>query len=308
LQEESVVAVTELNYRLVDAFTQQRFQGNAAAVVLDAAGLSPEQMQRIALEMNQSETAFVLPVDPTGEFDLEIRWFTPAHEERMCGHATIATIHALAEAGRLPAALPPVSEPVRIKTCGGTLTAMIDEENVVWLELVDPVLTPMPAIPSPLMECLGLRAESIDDRLKPAKSQDGDLIFFVNNVITLNGLRPAFRELGDFCRQQRIRGVCVATTATVTPSVHVQSRFFAPAAGIDEDPLTRSVHGPLAAPLVASGWVPMVEDLAALRCVQSSGTGRAGLVRAFVQRQGESKWAARIGGSCVTSCIGVLKP
>jgi len=300
------LAVVELNYRLVDAFTQQRFQGNAAAVVLDAAGLTAEQMQRIALEMNQSETAFVLPVEPSTDFDLEIRWFTPVHEERMCGHATIATVHALAEAGRLPAALPPVCEPVRIKTVGGALTAMIDEERVVWLDLVDPVLTPMPGLPPVLLEHLGIRADSIDGRLKAAKTQDSDLILFVKDIVALNGLRPAFRELGDLCRRERIRGVCVATTATVTPSVTVQSRFFAPVAGIDEDPVTGSVHGPLAAHLVASGRVPMIENLAALRCVQSSGTGRAGLVRVFVQRQGENRWAARIGGSCVTSCAGVL--
>ena len=300
------MAVRELNYRLVDAFTEQRFQGNAAAVVLDATGLADEQMQRIALEMNQSETAFVLPVDPTSEFDLEIRWFTPIHEEGMCGHATIATIHALAQAGRLPAAMPPTCEPVRIKTKGGTLTAMIDEEHVVWLDLVDPVLTRMPGFPSALPEHLGIRPESIDGRLEPVKTQDGDLILFVKDVVTLNGLRPAFRELGDVCRQQRIRGVCVATTATVTPSVHVQSRFFAPTAGIDEDPVTGSVHGPLATHLAASGLVSLTENLAALRCVQSSGTGRAGLVRVLVQRQEEGRWAARIGGSCVTSCAGVL--
>jgi len=300
------LAVREINYRLVDAFTTRRFQGNAAAVVLGAAGLTDAEMQRIALEMNQSETAFVLPVEPSTDFDLEIRWFTPVHEECMCGHATIATIHALAEAGRLPAAQPPACEPVRIKTRGGTLTAMIDEEHVVWLDLVNPVLTPVRDFPPVLLEHLGTRAESIDGRLAATNTQDGDLIVFVKDLVTLNGLRPAFRELGDLCRQKRIRGVCVATTATVTPSVHVQSRFFAPAAGIDEDPVTGSVHGPLAAHLVASGLVPMVENLAALRCVQSSGTGRAGLVRAFVQRQGKSEWAARIGGSCVTTCAGIL--
>lgn len=300
------MAVREVIYCLVDAFTSQRFQGNAAAVVLDAAGLTDRQMQRIALEMNQSETAFVLPVDPTSDFDLEIRWFTPMHEERMCGHATIAAIHALTQAGRLPAALPPTGEPVTIKTRGGTLTATIDEEQVIWLDLVDPILTSIPSIPPPLLDHLGLPATCPPDQPRPVRTQDGDLILFVKDVRTLNGLRPAFRELGDFCRLHRIRGVCTATTATVTPSVQVQSRFFAPAAGIDEDPVTGSVHGPLATHLVASGLVPMIDDLAALRCVQSSGSGRTGLVRVLVQRQEESRWAARIGGTCVATCAGII--
>jgi PhzF family phenazine biosynthesis protein len=80
----------------VDAFTDRAFTGNPAAVLLNASGLSDEQLQLIAREMNLSETAFVFPATDSTH-DLELRWFTPTKEVNLCGHATIATFHALAE-------------------------------------------------------------------------------------------------------------------------------------------------------------------------------------------------------------------
>ena len=98
----------------------------------------------------------------------------------------------------------------------------------------------------------------------------------------------------------------LATIKTLTPSIHVQSRFFAPAAGVDEDPVTGSVHGPLAAYVVQQGFVPMHDDLAGLTCVQSRAGGRGGLLNALVQKQGENEYAVRIGGRTFVSMTGSL--
>src|SRR5258705_6519443 len=83
----------------IDAFTDQPFGGNPAAVVLDATGIGEAQMQAIAREMNLSETAFLSP-PVTPDADYRLRWFTPGGEVTFCGHATVATGHALSEAGR----------------------------------------------------------------------------------------------------------------------------------------------------------------------------------------------------------------
>ncbi|MCZ6652410.1 MAG: PhzF family phenazine biosynthesis protein, partial [Planctomycetota bacterium] len=89
-------------------------------------------------------------------------------------------------------------------------------------------------------------------------------------------------------------------------SIDVQSRFFAPAVGIDEDPVTGSVHGPLAAYLVGSGIVPTLRDMSALTCTQSHSSGRAGLIRVVVVCEAGAGYRVRIGGQCATVMKGKL--
>ena len=84
----------------VDAFTKEKLSGNPAGVVLDARGLTDEEMRRIARELNNSETAFILPGKP-GEYDVQVRFFTPAKEVPVCGHATIASHYVRAMHHRL---------------------------------------------------------------------------------------------------------------------------------------------------------------------------------------------------------------
>lgn len=309
------MAGRHLALRVVDVFTRSPFQGNPAGVVLDASGLSDEQMQGIAAEVNLSETAFVLPADSHHEGDLRLRWFTPSREVDMCGHATIAAVHALYEADLLP----PIgwANALRIQTRGGLLQARIEpsvssdehsEERIVWLDLVPPSLETAPFTPQAWAGLFGEAPEVFVDQPAPVRTQDGDLILFVRDAVALNGLQPVHSDIISYTREKRIRGICVATTSTLTPSLTVQSRFFAPAVGIPEDPVTGSVHGPLAAHLVASEVVRTFEDLAALTCSQASSSGRAGLVRVLVQRQEDGRFEVRIGGECVTVTKGTLYP
>jgi PhzF family phenazine biosynthesis protein len=140
------------------------------------------------------------------------------------------------------------------------------------------------------------------------RTQDGDVIVFVRDVLALNGLRPAFGDLAGWSTEHGVRGLCVSTISTLAPSISCQSRVFAPAAGINEDPVTGSVHGPLAAHLVACGVVRTFNNLAALTCVQSAPAGRAGLIRVLVQHQTDNRYDVRIGGQCVAVARGVLSP
>ncbi len=129
---------------------------------------------------------------------------------------------------------------------------------------------------------------------------------FVRDVATLNEARPNAAALGEWQRQRGMRGLCISTLNTLTPSVHVQSRFFAPAAGIDEDPVTGSVHGPLTAYLVTRGLVPVHDGLAGLSCVQSKAGGRAGLLHALVAVGADGGCAVRIAGQAVATMRGTL--
>ena len=119
------------NYYVVDAFSTGPFTGNPAAVVCDAAGLDDDTMRRIAAEFNLSETTFFLPPkishsDPEVDLSVRIRWFTPTVEVDMCGHATVAGVHALVESGRLPTPTSEASCVVRIETKSGVLTAYVE--------------------------------------------------------------------------------------------------------------------------------------------------------------------------------------
>jgi trans-2,3-dihydro-3-hydroxyanthranilate isomerase len=298
------VAKGELVFRKVDVFSSQPGQGNPAVVVLNGQGLTDDQMLRIAGEMKVSETAFVLPAR-SATADLRIRWFSPACEVNMCGHATIAAVHVLREHDLLPSVME--SRSLRIETKGGLLRAMIEAMGrvnprmIVWLNLVRPVLTPQlfePLVWSPL---LGTPQDAFTDSPPPVRTQDGDLIVFVPNVFSLNGVEPRMPALAAHCRATGIRGVCVSTANTLSPAITVQSRFFAPAVGVDEDPVTGSVHGPLAVHLVNAGVVKTYDGIAALTCTQATPAGRAGLVRALVQRQDDGYHDVRIGGECVTT-------
>ena len=312
--------MAERCYYVVDAFTAQPFAGNAAAVVLDCEGLGDADMQAIAAEFNLSETTFVLPPsspDPSGSteeaaHEVRFRWFTPGMEVDMCGHATIAGVRALVEAGRLRAPTDGESVRVRIETRSGWLTAFLerlpgDEAGwMIWLDLIDPRLHEHPLDRGSLAEVLRLSVDAFECSIPIVETQDRDLLVFVKDTQALGDARPDFAALGDLMQKERLRGMSLATIKTLAPSIHVQSRFFAPAVGVDEDPVTGSVHGPLAAYVVQQGFVPIHGDLAGLTCVQSKAGGRAGLVNVLVQQQGLNEYAVRIGGRTFVSMAGSL--
>ncbi len=298
-------------YYIVDAFTDTRFAGNSAAVVLDADGLDDAQMQAVATEFNLSETTFVLP--PTvDDADVRFRWFTPGAEVSMCGHATIAGACVLAWTGRTAAGSAEAPAVIRIETKSGVLAADIgptpgDREGLlVWLDLPQPKLVTKTVTNLDMAEAFSLPSDSIDRSIPAVKTQDDDLIAFVRDSFALNEAKPDRAALLKICHRDRLRGYCLATVNTLSPSITVQSRFFAPAVGIDEDPVTGSVHGPLAAHLVEQGRVSMQDGIAGLHCVQGIAGGRAGLVRAVVRRTSEGGLAVRIGGEAVAVMRGVL--
>jgi PhzF family phenazine biosynthesis protein len=203
----------------VDAFTDRPFCGNPAAVCWLDAEADPAWMQNVAAEMNLSETTFVRPLGD----ELELRWFTPTVEVDLCGHATLASAHALWWAG-----LVPKDQPIRFRTLSGVLTCT---RNGDFIELDFPATPPQPAEPPPLLiEALGAQPRDV------ARSKYDYLAVF-DVAETVRILRPDFRKLEEI----PCRGVIISAPSD-DPAFDFVSRFFAPRLGIDEDPVCGSAH------------------------------------------------------------------
>ncbi|HEX4574874.1 MAG TPA: PhzF family phenazine biosynthesis protein [Gemmatimonadales bacterium] len=203
----------------VDAFTNRAFGGNPAAVCVLPAPREERWMQDVAREMNLSETAFLHPQDD----GYALRWFTPAVEVALCGHATLASAHVLWQEGHLPA-----NRSARFHTKSGLLTA---DRHAEWIELDFPALPAAPApTPAGLAAALGATPRWV------GRSRF-DYVVEVESEEAVRGLDP------DFAALERVeaRGVAVTSRAS-TPDFDFVSRFFAPRAGVREDPVTGSAH------------------------------------------------------------------
>jgi PhzF family phenazine biosynthesis protein len=204
----------------IDAFTSEPFRGNPAAVCFLDRERDDEWMGNVAAEMNLSETAFLLPRDD----GWSLRWFTPAVEVELCGHATLASAHALWEEGRLAA-----SDTARFHTKSGLLTA---EHSGDWIELDFPAKAEEEiAPPAGLLDALGTT-----HALYVGRNQF-DYLVELHSEGEVRALHPDFAVL----RQLPVRGVIVTSRATRDDADFV-SRFFAPGVGVDEDPVTGSAH------------------------------------------------------------------
>src|SRR4029453_4832458 len=193
-----------LPFLQIDAFTSEPFAGNPAAVVPLPAKADENWMRRVAAEMNLSETAFLVR-RPDGSYDL--RWFTPTVEIDLCGHATLASAHALWQRGDLAP-----GEGARFHTRGGLLTAA---KRGDWIELDFPATVPQPAdTPPGLFEALGVQAKSVN------KSRF-DYLVEVASEDAVRGLTPDHTRL----RALPVRGVIVTSRAT-TKDWDFVSRFF----------------------------------------------------------------------------------
>ncbi|MER5554025.1 PhzF family phenazine biosynthesis protein [Streptomyces sp. NPDC002793] len=250
-----------MKIRIVDAFADRPFTGNPAGVVLLDSGAFPgtDRLQRVASEVNLSETAFAHPLPPGGEADWALRWFTPATEVDLCGHATLATAHVLHTTGT-------ASGTVRYATRSGILRTTAHTDGTLTLDFPTAPLTPVPAPPG-LTEALGASPLSVHD----TGEHVGDLLVELADEAAVRALRPDFHALIACSR----RGV-IATAAAEDPASGYDfvSRGFFPGVGIDEDPVTGSAHTAL-----APFWSARFGrgDLIGLQASARSGTVRTSL-------------------------------
>lgn len=204
----------------VDAFADGPFTGNPAGVCLLDEAADAAWMQNVAAELNLAETAFLVR-RPDRDFDL--RWFAPAVEVDLCGHATLASAHVLWETGALEPSLP-----ARFHTRSGLLTASKAGD---WIELDFPSTPAVPADPPPgLLDAMGVAAKYVG-------RSPFDYLIEVADEATVRAAAPDFTKL----KKISTRGVMI-TAPSADSKYDFVSRFFAPGAGIDEDPATGSAH------------------------------------------------------------------
>jgi PhzF family phenazine biosynthesis protein len=203
----------------VDAFTDKPFAGNPAGVCILAEPTGEKWMQSVAQEMNLSETAFVY----REKDGFRLRWFTPAVEVDLCGHATLATAHILWETGRLQP-----GEEARFYTKSGLLKATPSGSSI---ELDFPSKPEESADPLPGM------AEALGTSFRYVCKNKFDYLVEVESEEIVRNLKPDFSKL----LQIQARGVIVTSKAAKEPFDFV-SRFFAPRVGVNEDPVTGSAH------------------------------------------------------------------
>lgn len=211
-----------LPFAQIDAFADRPFTGNPAAVMPLDAWLDDATLQAIAAENNLAETAFVIP-DASGAADYELRWFTPAVEVALCGHATLAS-------GHLVLSRDPARARVTFRTRKAGILSVLREDAGYAMAL--PAYPPAPAAVPGLFEALGVAGGEV------LRHPNGYDLVVLDHADAVLALQPDFRALAALGDTLNI------VTAPGTDS-DIVSRVFAPAAGIDEDPVTGSAHSVL---------------------------------------------------------------
>ncbi|HEX9139843.1 MAG TPA: PhzF family phenazine biosynthesis isomerase [Steroidobacteraceae bacterium] len=286
----------------VDAFTSTPLTGNPAGVVPDADRLSAAQMQAIARELNNSDTAFLLRADAP-DHDLKVRFFTPRAETGFVGHATVALHAVLASLGRSAR-----------RQQQSTGLVMVDVETgppaTVSVHLSPP---PLQAIlraqaQAQILAALGMTAADLDERCPPqfAGSLGNRLLIGVQNGAVLARLTPDLPRLTELSTQCGASGYLLFTRQPSLSGVDTEARMFCPALGFAEDPVSGNAHAMLAVYLHARGLLPAAGDRALLRGAQGHHLGRPGRVRIELSLKDGQIESVRMSGHAVIVFEGIL--
>jgi PhzF family phenazine biosynthesis protein len=288
-------------YRLyqVDAFTTEKFQGNPAGVVPNADGLSEAEMQAVARELNNSETAFILSPDAP-DHDVRVRFFTPTTEVPSCGHATIAAHYVRAVESSLPSCT------VVQKIGAGILPVDVvrDESGyrIVMTQGAVEFGEPFgPEHAEEIVAALGLTADSLDERcpIQIVSTGHSKVLVGIKSRRTLNSLRPDLARLSELSGRIGCNGYFVFTLDSDASDLLAHGRMFAPAIGIPEDPVTGNANGPLGAYLAKHGLASPEGGTLSFRALQGEALGRPGIVEVTVETEGSTPKVVRVAGRAV---------
>jgi trans-2,3-dihydro-3-hydroxyanthranilate isomerase len=306
--------VKEYQFVQVDVFTDAAFGGNPLAVFPNAEGLTSEEMQKLAREMNLSETTFVLP--PTGpDAHFKVRIFTPAAEVPFAGHPVVGTHWVLARLGRVKLT-EPVTE-VRFELGVGVLPAhlevvdgrvqrvVITSDRPTFLDVLEEV--------ADLASALGVAAEVITDTRLPVQVVSTgipSLMVPIRSLAEVQAMDPSRLNTGALrilCEPLGTATVLVFTFETERREATVHVRFFAPAFGVPEDPATGSANGTLGAYLVFHEAVPVSEGTNHFLSEQGAEMGRPSTLSVLVDRSGGEVTRIRVGGQVVPVIEGSVR-
>lgn len=292
-----------VNIKQVDAFTTLAFGGNPAGVVTNANNLTDEQKQKIAREMNLSETAFVSHSDVA---DFKVQFFTPNTEVPLCGHATIATFATLYAEGKLDHAKSIFYQ----ETKAGVLPVEViktGSQEIFMMTQAAPQLAEVALTREEIAVGLGLVAEDLLDE-KPLKVSTGLwwLVIGVKSLAKLKQAQPDFVAITAMSKNCGFEGFVPFCLETEQPDCSFHSRAFCPIDGINEDPVCGTGNGSAAAYIAAHNLLAVEGETA---WVGEAGleVGRPGKVSILVSKQADKVMTVKVGGSAVTVLEGVLR-
>lgn len=302
--------MSERAFLHLDVFTADAFTGNPLAVFPDATGLDADQMQRIAAEMNFSESTFVFPPQ-RDDTDVAMRIFTPRQELPIAGHPTVGTTFALARQGVIRAPREQFVFGLGVGPTPVTLDWRGEQLAFAWMRQPVPEFGPVLDDQAAIAEALGIDVACIADSGLPVQSAScGVPVLFVPldgrdavdaAVLDATRMRAVLRDAG-----MDERAVFVFSTAPAADGVTAYSRMFAPLYGIAEDPATGGASGPLGCYLLKHGAVTR-EQATDMVSLQGVAMGRPSRIHIDVRQDDAGAFeTVRVGGQAVQVGHGVL--
>lgn len=284
----------------IDSFTKEKFKGNPAGVVLNAENLTSEEMQLIARELNNSETAFVLTPDQNNHFDYHVRYFTPTTEVPICGHATIGALYAKAIEEKLESCI------IKINTQVGILPIDIlktDNDYQITMTQGSFSLEPAfePSIKQRIVNALGIKKEDLNEKcpIQIASTGHSKVMIGINSRTLLNDLTPDFTALAHLSKEIGCNGYFVFTFDSDDKDVLTYGRMFAPAIGIQEDPVTGNANGPLGGYLIQNKIIDVSDGTFEFTGRQGEAINRIGQMKVEVTIKNHLPEIIRITGNAV---------
>ena len=295
-----MTSAKSVEIHVVDAFTRQAGYGNRAGVVLEAGSISDAEMQSIAAFAGFSETAFVLPAS-SDDHDVHVRYFTPIAEVPVCGHATIATHYLRARKLGLS------SRVVQAKTGVGVLPVNISGEGAdTRIDMTQgkpefgAILTD--ALRTDLIASLGMRATdlSTDLPIQIVSTGHSKVMVPVESLAVVNKLSPDMSRLAELSQRLSCNGFFPFAVDETTSGLRTHGRMFAPAIGIDEDPVTGNANGPAGAYLVHYKRIQLQDEFS-YEGHQGQAMEKPGIVFVTLKKSDDSVATVQVGGYAVES-------
>ncbi|PTT26652.1 PhzF family isomerase [Chryseobacterium sp. HMWF028] len=285
----------------IDSFTKEKFKGNPAGVVLNAEHMTSEEMQLVARELNNSETAFVFRPDTTDEnFDYHVRYFTPTTEVPSCGHATIAALYAKAHEDQLDSCM------IKINTPIGILPIYIEKKNNDYLITMTQgsfELSPAFDIPTTqkIVLALGLTMDDLDEKcpVQIASTGHSKVMIGIKSNTVLNNLDPDLIALSKLSKEIGCNGYFVFTFDTGEKDILTNGRMFAPAIGISEDSVTGNANGPLGGYIIQNKIKDITDGIFEFTGKQGEAINRIGKVEVKVNVKSNQPNIISITGNAV---------
>jgi len=287
------------NLYQIDSFSKEKFTGNPAGVITNADGLTDDEMQKIARELNNSETAFIFSSN-SNDYDVHVRFFTSTSEVPICGHATIAAHYARAVEDGLD------TSRVYHKTGAGILPVDIIKENEDYKIVMTQGKIEFGAIidginKEELLAALNINNSDLLDNyeIQIASTGHSKVMIGIKSIETLNTLQPDYNALSKLSKIIKCNGYYVFTVNSQESDILINGRMFAPAVGINEDPVTGNANGPLGAYLVKHNLVKHNNSIFKFKAKQGEAIKRTGIIEVEVKIEDKKPVEVKISGNAV---------